>query len=191
MWYFCNANSVWTFNLKYFRCCKRDVYKICVIDTKVTKKKKMNNLNKNTLVETIKKLLEQKENQPFLTLFVRRTFCFAQTRTHQLLVHNKELLDHIASLVSLLHDQERIRTELQHHSLPPVSAVHFFIIWFFVVFVRSHLPLGHATNLLSYFFNFFFFFVFFIDAFWKIFVAVRLGIIISGATKIFSRAVSA
>ncbi|XP_016657192.1 capon-like protein isoform X2 [Acyrthosiphon pisum] len=43
----------------------------------------------------------------------------AQARTHQLLVHNKELLDHIASLVSLLHDQERIRSELQHHSLPP------------------------------------------------------------------------
>lgn len=48
---------------------------------------------------------------------------FSQARTHQLLVHNKELLDHIASLVSLLHDQERIRSELQHHSLPPVSAV--------------------------------------------------------------------
>ncbi|XP_025407775.1 capon-like protein isoform X2 [Sipha flava] len=45
----------------------------------------------------------------------------AQARTHQLLVHNKELLDHIASLVSLLHDQERIRSELQHHSLPPHS----------------------------------------------------------------------
>ncbi|CAH1736244.1 unnamed protein product [Aphis gossypii] len=43
----------------------------------------------------------------------------AQARTHQLLVHNKELLDHIASLVSLLHDQERIRSEMQHHSLPP------------------------------------------------------------------------
>ncbi|XP_050443996.1 capon-like protein isoform X3 [Adelges cooleyi] len=45
----------------------------------------------------------------------------AQARTHQLLVHNKELLDHIASLVSLLHDQERIRSDLQHHSLPPHS----------------------------------------------------------------------
>jgi len=45
----------------------------------------------------------------------------AQARTHQLLVHNKELLDHIASLVSLLHDQERIRSEMQHHSLPPLS----------------------------------------------------------------------
>ncbi|XP_050524137.1 carboxyl-terminal PDZ ligand of neuronal nitric oxide synthase protein isoform X2 [Daktulosphaira vitifoliae] len=45
----------------------------------------------------------------------------AQTRTHQLLVHNKELLDHIASLVTLLHDQERIRNDLQHPSLPPHS----------------------------------------------------------------------
>ncbi|XP_049811913.1 carboxyl-terminal PDZ ligand of neuronal nitric oxide synthase protein-like [Schistocerca nitens] len=35
----------------------------------------------------------------------------AQARTHQLLVHNKELLDHIAALVAALQDQER----LHHH----------------------------------------------------------------------------
>ncbi|XP_072930621.1 carboxyl-terminal PDZ ligand of neuronal nitric oxide synthase protein isoform X3 [Epargyreus clarus] len=32
--------------------------------------------------------------------------CEAQARTHQLLVHNKELLEHIAALISHLHDRE-------------------------------------------------------------------------------------
>lgn len=36
----------------------------------------------------------------------------AQARTHQLLVHNKELLDHIAALVAHLQEQERMQ---QHH----------------------------------------------------------------------------
>ncbi|VVC45323.1 Hypothetical protein CINCED_3A013735 [Cinara cedri] len=77
----------------------------------------------------------------------------AQTRTHQLLVHNKELLDHIASLVSLLHDQERIRTELQHHSLPPVSRIPFLLLLFF--FLRCfcsqlYLPSLYATNFCFY-----------------------------------------
>ncbi|XP_065213393.1 carboxyl-terminal PDZ ligand of neuronal nitric oxide synthase protein isoform X3 [Planococcus citri] len=37
----------------------------------------------------------------------------AQARTHQLLVHNKELLDHIASLVALLQQQERLHSQQQ------------------------------------------------------------------------------
>ncbi|PSN30546.1 hypothetical protein C0J52_24009 [Blattella germanica] len=37
----------------------------------------------------------------------------AQARTHQLLVHNKELLDHIAALVSHLQEQERLQQQQQ------------------------------------------------------------------------------
>jgi len=39
---------------------------------------------------------------------------FAQARTHQLLVHNKELLDHIAALVTHLQEQERL-VQRHHH----------------------------------------------------------------------------
>lgn len=39
---------------------------------------------------------------------------FVQARTHQLLVHNKELLDHIAALVTHLQEQERL-VQRQHH----------------------------------------------------------------------------
>jgi carboxyl-terminal PDZ ligand of neuronal nitric oxide synthase protein len=38
----------------------------------------------------------------------------AQARTHQLLVHNKELLDHIAALVTHLQEQERLVQRHQH-----------------------------------------------------------------------------
>jgi len=38
-----------------------------------------------------------------------------QARTHQLLVHNKELLDHIAALVAHLQEQERLQQ--RHHQV--------------------------------------------------------------------------
>ncbi|XP_067012726.2 capon-like protein isoform X2 [Anabrus simplex] len=44
----------------------------------------------------------------------------AQARTHQLLVHNKELLDHISALVAHLQEQERQQQQQRHHQ-PPVS----------------------------------------------------------------------
>ncbi|XP_068619632.1 carboxyl-terminal PDZ ligand of neuronal nitric oxide synthase protein [Battus philenor] len=43
--------------------------------------------------------------------------CEAQARTHQLLVHNKELLDHIAALVSHLEEREK-------GNGPPINAQH-------------------------------------------------------------------
>ncbi|KAF2887271.1 hypothetical protein ILUMI_18902, partial [Ignelater luminosus] len=43
----------------------------------------------------------------------------AQARTHQLLVHNKELLDHIAALVSHLQGGEK--GSAQSHSGPHVT----------------------------------------------------------------------
>jgi hypothetical protein len=39
-----------------------------------------------------------------------------QARTHQLLVHNKELLDHIAALVAHLQEQERLQQRHQQVS---------------------------------------------------------------------------
>nr|CAD7198884.1 unnamed protein product [Timema douglasi] len=40
----------------------------------------------------------------------------AQARTHQLLVHNKELLDHITALVAHLQDQERLQRQRHQQS---------------------------------------------------------------------------
>ncbi|XP_026472993.1 carboxyl-terminal PDZ ligand of neuronal nitric oxide synthase protein isoform X2 [Ctenocephalides felis] len=45
----------------------------------------------------------------------------AQARTQQLLVHNRELLDHIAALVSHLHDVERTDQHVPCTSTPPRS----------------------------------------------------------------------
>uniref|UniRef100_A0A1B6CPD9 Uncharacterized protein n=1 Tax=Clastoptera arizonana TaxID=38151 RepID=A0A1B6CPD9_9HEMI len=41
----------------------------------------------------------------------------AQARTHQLLVHNKELLDHITALVTHLQEQERLQAQVQQHAV--------------------------------------------------------------------------
>nr|CAD7409259.1 unnamed protein product [Timema cristinae] len=43
----------------------------------------------------------------------------AQARTHQLLVHNKELLDHITALVAHLQDQERLQRHQQSTNQSP------------------------------------------------------------------------
>lgn len=50
------------------------------------------------------------------------TYVF-QARTHQLLVHNKELLDHITALVSHLQEQERIQAHQQQHVSQHVTSV--------------------------------------------------------------------
>lgn len=47
----------------------------------------------------------------------------AQARTHQLLVHNRELLDHIAALVAHLQDGEKASSQPQsspHVAMPQV-----------------------------------------------------------------------
>lgn len=84
-------------------------------------------------------------------------------------------------------DQDRTATPFAPTGKCPVNFFSF--LGFFVVFVRSHLLLGHATNFLSYFFKFFFFF--YRRVLKNIHTAVRLGFIISGTTRIFSEGVSA
>ncbi|XP_050683231.1 carboxyl-terminal PDZ ligand of neuronal nitric oxide synthase protein isoform X3 [Leptidea sinapis] len=69
--------------------------------------------------------------------------CEAQSRTHQLITHNKELLEHIAALVSHLQDREKVSPQpisaQQLTLLPQLSSSAKIDRWF------SLLPAGTAT----------------------------------------------
>lgn len=62
----------------------------------------------------------------------------AQARTHQLLVHNRELLDHIAALVVHLQEGEKSSGHSQllpHVAMPQVNYISFvFVLCFYFIF---------------------------------------------------------
>lgn len=87
----------------------------------------------------------------------------AQARTHQLLIHNRELLDHIAALVAHLQDGEKATSQPQsspHVAMPQVSHTQIILLmWIYFVacllrfvaiviftFLFSHNPLVNCDK---------------------------------------------